>query len=89
MSLRSDRTDLRDLRRKTRLNEYQFAISIRRLQSLGLLTSSTVEDEYENRYSLVQPTTAGIDWAADHNDDMVAAIAEVAPKTANDDDIPF
>jgi hypothetical protein len=84
-----ERTRLYHVREKTRLNEYHFAISVRRLEDVGFLQSASAEDDYGNRYTLVQPTSNAVAWAHDHADEIASAIDEVAPKRANDDDIPF
>ena len=77
------------VRRKTHLNEYHLAISLRRLEGIGFLHASREEDEHGNRYTLVQPTKDAVLWAHTHHEEVLAAIAEVAPKLSKDDDIPF
>lgn len=81
--------DLYEVRRKTLISEYAFALAIRRLSAIGFLETSIELDEYDNRRTFISPTNFGIKWAHEHHDDVLAAIAEVSPKPSFDDDIPF
>jgi serine/threonine protein kinase len=81
--------NLEEIKRYSKLNEYYFSISVRRLESLKLIQTEKAEGDFGNTYSVVRPTSVGIKWADDHHEEMTAAMAEVAPKVAKGDDIPF
>jgi serine/threonine protein kinase len=83
-----DRTTLYHIRRRTRLNEYHFAISVRRLQDIAFIDSSVAQDEDGEGYPLLWPTAAGVKWAQEHYEEMNAAIAEMTPKSGYEE-IPF
>ena len=84
-----DTTSLRQVQHVSRLSEYQFAMAMRRLGDVGFLETVPAEDYNGEKYMIVNPTRAAIKWAQDHEEEMTAAIAEVAPRAPDDDDIPF
>ena len=62
---------------------------MRRLTDIGFIDSQTTRDEDGDKYTVVRPTPEGLAWARSHHEEMVAAIAEVAPKVTKDDEFPF
>jgi len=74
---------------RSRLTEYRFALAVNRLADIGFLQMSSAEDERGEHYLVVSPTAAAFSWAQEHEQEIAAALAEFAPRSATDDEIPF
>lgn len=83
-----DHVALSGIQRESSLSMYQFALAIRRLETLGFVENGREEDHDGEPYAVVGPTSEGVAWAHGHEADMDAAIA-AAKGDVDYGDIPF
>lgn len=73
---------------ESRLADYDFTMSIRRLEELEFVEVLTEREDFNgDPYTATRPTRAGILWAHEHQEEMNEARAR--ERAASTDDVPF